>query len=154
MNITERDLNKSELLIFLNESSVSVAIEADGKFKAANHYFYELTGYTGEGLAGRSIDTFFDEDSLKEVNTYKSRIIDNITNKQIIRNEDKRLSVILKCVDGRQIGVMMAVVLLSHKPIQKWGYKLIEQSLFHQDPKHVEKIQKLKDYLLNISQSL
>ena len=154
MNISGKDLTFDELLLFLNETAISVIIEAEGIFSAANSYFYELTGYTEDELRGKSVPALFAEESLLEIIDSRDRITENIDKSQVIRSKDKYLSVVLKCKDGRNIGMLMILVMLAGPPKRKWGYKLIEQSIFHAETRHIEKMEKLKDYLLNISQSL
>lgn len=154
MNITSNDLSTKELLNLLNESAISIIVEENDRFKAANHYFYELSGFSLEELRGKPLSTIFEQQKYSLIKESKKKILYNISKAQTIRSEDKQLSVIIKSRDGREIGMIMIIVLLSAEPAVKWGYKLIELSIFHAEANRIEKMEKLKSYLLNISQSL
>ena len=154
MNITANDLSQKELLSLLNESAISVLIEVDNRYRTANQFFHEVSGYSFEDLNGKPTDILFTDESIAEINDFKSRIIENIDKSQIIRHEDKLLSVVLKTREGNEVGMIMIIIPLNDGPEIKWGYKLIERSVFHSEPERVGKMEKLKDYLLNISQSL
>lgn len=151
--INEKHINKDELLLFINESSIGNVIEIDGRIVSANHAFYEITG-TVPGDKEPDLSSVYDPDSTARIREYKDRIIANIEQNQVIRAEDKQIPVQIIAAKGKLVHCSLDIILLSNEPVRKWGYKLIDCSSLHIEQKQIHKMEKLKDSLLTLSQSL
>ena len=151
--ITENYLNNEEMLLFLNESSIGNIIEINGRIVSANRAFFEITGRNPQQVEPELMSVF-DTESAVLIDEYKSRIIDNIEKDQVIRAEDKRFSVMIFKKNGKKVKCTLDIILLSYEPEQKWGYKLIDCGGLQLEQSQIVKMEKLKDSLLILSQSL
>ncbi|HAK46855.1 MAG TPA: hypothetical protein DCO79_13180 [Spirochaeta sp.] len=151
--ISDKDLTKEEMLLFLNETSISIAIESDDELIAANRFFYELTGFDSKKRKN-PVSSIYAAESAVKIEECKKRILETVEKSQTIRAEDKQFQVFVVNSSGKEIKCIIDIVLLSTKPVIKWGYKLIDRSNLHLEQSRTEKMEKLKDSLLNLSQSL
>lgn len=157
MNISIDEFSKDELINLLNDSGIGVIVIAGGKFVSANSAFSEITGLAAGDLAGGGYCKVFSTESLNKINQNKKRIIENRQKSQTIRNSDRQLPIDLIHKNGRLVKCLILLNLMETEGGNRWLYQLIEQPVFHRERlsrERMERMEKLKDYLLDISQSL
>jgi len=157
MSISINEFSKEELLLLLNESGIGVLVSSAEEFCSANSAFAEMTGLNEGDLTNREIAGIFEPKSFKTLTKCKNHIIENKKKAQTIRTSDRQITVELLHNDGRKVKCLMFLNLIGPEDGDRWLYQLIEQPTFYRDRRDRERIQKmvkLKDYLLNISQSL
>ncbi|MBI9108460.1 MAG: diguanylate cyclase [Spirochaetales bacterium] len=157
MNISNSEFSNGELLQLLNETDISIVITAGENFSSANSAFLELTGLTEEDLKGRGYRRAFDSESIERITRNQRLISETRKKQQKIRTVDRKLLVGLSHEDGRKIKCLMMLNLINTETEDKWLCQMIEQPTFYGERgerERVEQMVRLKDYLLNISQSL
>ena len=157
MGISINDFSKEELLRLLNESGIGIVVSSGDLFSSANSVFLEMTGLDEKKLAGYDVCNCFSPESCDDISFYKKRILENIRKNQVVRSVDRKLAVELRHRDGRQVKCLLILNPISRKEEFSWLYQFIELPSFHNDSgeqRSLEKMVRLKDYLLNISQSL
>jgi diguanylate cyclase (GGDEF)-like protein len=157
MSISGNEFSKDDLLLLLNESGIGVFVTEEEKFNSANSTFSEMTGLSENESAGIGYHKAFSTESLSKLNHCKTQILENKSKLQTIRSSDKQLPVEIIHKDGRVVKCLMLVNLIDSGRNDIWVYQLVEHPVFHRerrDQERIEQMVKLKDYLLNISQSL
>ncbi|MDC7227936.1 MAG: sensor domain-containing diguanylate cyclase [Spirochaetales bacterium] len=151
-SISDRDLSKDEMLLLLNESSISVAVEEQDCIVTANSIFFELTGSDPDESCLK-LSSIYTPESYTRVERNKTLILETLQKSQTVRNENKTLQVNIKA-GHKKIRCTLDLVFLSDEPKPRWGHKLINCERLQLHDSQVQKMEKLKDSLLNLSQSL